>query len=302
MSNNDNSDDATATTTTTTTTKTDQSSNELALSSAEFLESIKTDVIRCGRIIYPNKNVTFPSKFDLPAFLRLFPPTKIVVPGCHWIQVHNRNRKRRLVDEDTNHDDDENDGSGRGDDDCNYEVGTHKEEHEDNPPQEQPKAKQKEEQQQEESPHDVLLDFAKFGNQRVSAATKQTYRDRLLASAKDTYGKWMIFPNSQNVNAIWNEIATKVFHGELGCSAKVNNKAPVVSRSTSSDKKEDVKKWYERKKDDEDDEEEDDSYVICVYVDDFRNVEDVRRVLRVLLRIEGVTINAGFKVRTRNEE
>ena len=153
-----------------------------------------------------------------------------------------------------------------------------------------------------ESSHDVLLEFAKFGQQRISAATKQNYRDRLLASAKNTCGKWMIFPNSKQVEAVWNAIATKVFHGELGCSAKVNNKTPVV-RSTTASEQEDVKsggnvkKWYERKNDG--DEEENDTYVICVYVDNFRDVEDVRRVLRVLLRMEGVTITAGFKVRRR---
>jgi hypothetical protein len=177
------------------------------------------------------------------------------------------------------------------------------------------KAEIKQEQQGETS-HDVLIDFAKLGTRRVSAATKQKYRDRLFASAKDTHGKWMIFPNSKQVEAVWNAIATKVFHGELGCSAKVNNKAPAVSRcstnvaaseeeaegdgSTSrTDNNNNLKKkWYERKNDDEE-EEEDDSYVICVYVDDFRNEEDVRRVLRGLLRIEGVTITAGFKVRRK---
>jgi len=269
---------------------TDQSSSPMFSQtlSVESLENIKKEVLRCGRIIFPDKNEVSPT-YDLPTFLSLFPPTKIVFPGCAWIQVHNPNRKRRIDDTD-----DDGGNVDKKQDEDNVDNNN-----EDQVQQEKDKG---------ESSHDVLVEFANFGQQRISAATKQKYRERLLASANDTYGKWMIFTDSQQVEAVWNAIATKVFHGELGCSAKVNNKKPAVrhSKTVTVSGEEDVngngsgqhskKKWYERKNDDDDDdEEEDDTYVICVYVDNFRNKEDVRRVLRVLLRTEGVTINAGFK-------
>jgi hypothetical protein len=95
-------------------------SNALAFLSEESFKSIQKDVMRCGRIIFPNENVTFPTTFDLPTFLRLFPPTKIVVPGCSWIQVHNPNRKRRVTDDDhgkTNDDDTDSDNADTDNDD-----------------------------------------------------------------------------------------------------------------------------------------------------------------------------------------
>lgn len=124
--------------------------------------------------------------------------------------------------------------------------------------------------QQKESPEAVLLEFAEYGDKRISSAIKESYRNRLCAAASETTGKWMLFIHQDHIETIWNIIAKKVFQGELDCSAKVSNGLDENSY--------------------------DDKYLICVYVDNFRDKSAVRKTLRSLLRIEGVYISAGFKV------
>ena len=230
---------------------------------------------------------------DLSTFLISYPPT-VNIQGINWICVrnnnnnNNNNRKRKREDDKSNiknqnekkmnvidltfSDDDENDENDENDEDKNDQNkndNTNDNQHKPN-------------NYHEESSEDILLEFATLGDQRISASLKRQYKDRLFASARDYVGKWMIFPTSENVQDIWNEIATKVYNGELGCSAKVSNKDPPSTSNNSSSIG--VSRWNE------------DNYLICVYVDDFRDEEDVRRVLRVLLRIKEVKINAGFKV------
>ncbi len=82
----------------------------------------------------------------------------------------------------------------------------------------------------------------------------------------------MIFVYPDIIETIWNTIIKKVMNGELGCSSKVANGLN-NDGSSSYDK-----------------------YLICVYVDDFRDETIVRRMLRSLLRIKGVYITSGFKV------
>ena len=227
---------------------------------------------------------------DLSTFLISYPPT-VNIQGINWIQVHNKNdndndynedddniiisniknqneKKKNVIDLTFSDDDDEND-KNKNDNTNDKQVISKNKQNELN-------------HHHKESSKDILLEFATLGDKRISASLKRKYKDRLIASARDYMGKWMIFPTSENVQDIWNEIATKVYNGELGCSAKVSNKDPPSTSNNSSSIG--VSRWNE------------DNYLICVYVDDFRDEEDVRRVLRVLLRIKGVKINAGFKV------
>jgi hypothetical protein len=74
---------------------------------------------------------------------------------------------------------------------------------------------------------------------------------RLAKSHNVTTGKWMLFPSPHDVDAVWSKIATGVLEGRLGCTAKVATYAP------------DEKPYR----------------LICVYTEDFSDVDDVKRVL-----------------------
>ena len=78
---------------------------------------------------------------------------------------------------------------------------------------------------------------------------------KLAKEKKVTYGKWMLFPLPQDVDAVWSKVASGTVQGRLGCSAKVATDDGDDSRP-------------ER--------------VICVYTNDFRDKDDVKRVLREL--------------------
>lgn len=68
-----------------------------------------------------------------------------------------------------------------------------------------------------------------------------------------TCGKWMLFPNSKEVAPVWSKVAEATAAGKLGMTSKVATFNP--SQHTS---------------------------LVCVYTADFRNVDDVKRVLTQL--------------------
>jgi len=65
-------------------------------------------------------------------------------------------------------------------------------------------------------------------------------------------GKWMLFPNTADVNRVWKRIVQGVVDNRLGCAAKV---------ATDKGNKE---------------------RLLCIYTPDFRNVEDISHVLAEL--------------------
>jgi len=80
----------------------------------------------------------------------------------------------------------------------------------------------------------------------------------ILTLAKEkgcTAGKWMLFPLPDSVNRIWRLVADGTASGELGMAAKV---------ATDDGKGESAAR------------------LICIYTEDFSDVEDVKRVLKRL--------------------
>lgn len=76
----------------------------------------------------------------------------------------------------------------------------------------------------------------------------------LLATAVElhvTTGKWMIFPGPEEVNEVWHVVAKATANNQLGISSKV---AP----DSGDDRK---------------------GRLVCIYTEDFRDMDDVRRVL-----------------------
>ncbi|GLE01811.1 hypothetical protein PINS_up010649 [Pythium insidiosum] len=92
--------------------------------------------------------------------------------------------------------------------------------------------------------------------------------DELARKHKVVSGKWMIFRNSETVDDAWTKIARAVLNNHLGDAAKVS---PVSSKPQQSN-----------------------SHVICVYVPDFTNTDDVLRV-RDALRALGIDDKIMFK-------
>ena len=80
-------------------------------------------------------------------------------------------------------------------------------------------------------------------------------------------GKWMLFVNASDVDAIWRRIVTALWDGKLGHSAKVSGNTP----------------------------ESNGSHVICVYVDPFWDVDEVERVLAALRSECGIADSIKFK-------
>ncbi|KAF2640313.1 DUF1917-domain-containing protein [Massarina eburnea CBS 473.64] len=72
-------------------------------------------------------------------------------------------------------------------------------------------------------------------------------------------GKWMLFPSLDNVTQVWRLIVDAVINNRLGCTAK-------VSPDQGTNK----------------------ARLICVYTNDFRDQESIRRVLQELVSM-GVT-------------
>ena len=104
---------------------------------------------------------------------------------------------------------------------------------------------------------------------RVPAAAKQTCSQSILNVAKKqryTTGKWMIFFPPDKVDEGWKTIAAATAQGQLGCSAKVS---PVLDNP-------------------------DRTMLCCIYVSDFADRAEVRRVL-IALRQLGMEIKCGFK-------
>lgn len=84
---------------------------------------------------------------------------------------------------------------------------------------------------------------------------KEMIVQKLLKTATDlhvTSGKWMMFVDSVEINAVWSVVARATANNELGIAAKV---AP-DERDTRQDR------------------------LICVYTKDFNDMEDVGRVIR----------------------
>ena len=80
----------------------------------------------------------------------------------------------------------------------------------------------------------------------------------LLAMAKKRSvrtGKWMLFPSKADVDRVWRAVAEGTAEGRLGCSAKVAADEGAGERA-------------ER--------------VVCVYTEDFSDIDDVKRVLMEL--------------------
>ena len=105
---------------------------------------------------------------------------------------------------------------------------------------------------------------------RVPAEAKRACVQALLGLAQEqhyTTGKWMIFFPPAEADAGWETIARATAHGELGCSAKI---APTAGLAPE------------------------DSVVCCVYVHDFAERAEVRRVLHALRRM-GMGVTSGFK-------
>lgn len=88
---------------------------------------------------------------------------------------------------------------------------------------------------------------------------KETVADlrELAAACNVVTGKWMLFPEPGNVNHVWARVARATANNELGIGAKVETR---------------VDSAKER--------------LICVYTRDFRDRDDVARVLRRMREIE----------------
>ncbi|KAK4228151.1 hypothetical protein QBC38DRAFT_164215 [Podospora fimiseda] len=93
--------------------------------------------------------------------------------------------------------------------------------------------------------------------QHIAKARKELISDlkQLAISTGLTTGKWMLFPEPNQVNQVWAVVAKATANNELGIAAKVETKV-----ETNPQK--------ER--------------LICVYTGDFRDKDDVARVLKRL--------------------
>ena len=79
---------------------------------------------------------------------------------------------------------------------------------------------------------------------------------RIATQQGYTTGKWLLFAKPEFVDAVWRIVATATANGELGCSAKVSPAAGVA-----------------------------DNVLICVYVRDFNERSELRRVLDKLMKL-----------------
>ncbi|KAI9825310.1 MAG: hypothetical protein M1819_000556 [Sarea resinae] len=92
---------------------------------------------------------------------------------------------------------------------------------------------------------------------------KKEFEEKLLAKAREkgvTSGKWMLFPSAARVNETWAAIVTATVAGQLGSVAKVATKGFEDGGS--------------------------DTRLICVYTDDFSDMDDVKRVLQKLVEMD----------------
>mmetsp|Transcript_18526 Transcript_18526/g.21384 ORF Transcript_18526/g.21384 Transcript_18526/m.21384 type:complete len:361 (+) Transcript_18526:201-1283(+) len=116
----------------------------------------------------------------------------------------------------------------------------------------------------------VLQSWSKeIAGRRVKKYEKQDCVNSLLAIAVSqgyTVGKWMLFVNPSNVDEVWEKIARATANGQLGCSAKI---APSLGQERVC--------------------------LCCVYVSDFSDQTQVKRVLIALKDDLGFHIKCGFK-------
>ena len=106
---------------------------------------------------------------------------------------------------------------------------------------------------------------------RVPAAAKKACVQAILSLAQEqryTTGKWMIFFPSDEADAGWGIIARATAEGQLGCSAKI---APAQDSMPGGK-----------------------GVLCCIYVYDFADRAEVRRVLLALHEL-GMNIRSGFK-------
>lgn len=115
----------------------------------------------------------------------------------------------------------------------------------------------------------ILSQFMEAGNKSGRSpfvVKKEIFKEReaaiqdlrtLAADCNVLSGKWMLFPEPDTVNEVWRAVAHATARNELGIVAKVDTRA-------SSGK--------ER--------------LICVYTSDFRDKDDVARVLNRLRQLE----------------
>jgi len=89
--------------------------------------------------------------------------------------------------------------------------------------------------------------------------------DKLAQKSGILIGKWLIYRSNSEIDTVWKTIAKSTFNRELGMSAK-------VSTAMQKNKR----------------------YVICVYTEDYLNLEDVMRV-RKKLRLLGFTDELCYK-------
>ena len=110
-----------------------------------------------------------------------------------------------------------------------------------------------------------------LSNKPAASVTRKLKPDRdwleqsLLELAKDkkvVHGKWMLFPTVDYVDSVWSKVVTATVDGKLGSAAK-------VATGDEDDGK------SER--------------LICVYTEDFSNIQDVKRVLKELKRLKLVS-------------
>lgn len=104
---------------------------------------------------------------------------------------------------------------------------------------------------------------------RVKGCEKQECVDSILEIAKargDTTGKWMLFCRPQYIDEVWSRVAKETANGNLGCAAKVGPAFGVGEKPI----------------------------LICVYVQDFTNRDEVKRVLWKLQEMR-LNVKSRFK-------
>ena len=96
-------------------------------------------------------------------------------------------------------------------------------------------------------------------SRNVNIARKQLERDIFNLARKKgvTSGKWMLFPQPQDVNRVWSLVAQATVEGELGHAAKV------ATDDGSGDR----------------------ARLICAYNEDYANEAEVRKTLECLVRM-----------------
>lgn len=97
---------------------------------------------------------------------------------------------------------------------------------------------------------------------RQLTSLRQSATEYILASATHhgiTTGKWMLFPQPADVDAVWRTVAHATASNELGCEAKVAT-APDSNDGGAA-------------------------RLICIYTKDFADKEDVRRIAQSLNRL-----------------